>query len=75
MVAISDRQNRHFRVGIGKFFDWPEFGQILSEKWGNRKIGESAKSGNRQNRGIEKSGPPTKSAVWEKRRRIGDWSG
>jgi len=47
-----DRQNRHFRIGVGKFFDRPEFGrqsrQFLSAK--SAKIGESAKSGNRPNR-------------------------
>jgi len=52
-VAISDRQNRHFRIGVGNFSDRPEFGrqsrQFLSAK--SEKIGESARSADRRNRG------------------------
>jgi hypothetical protein len=64
-VAISDRQNRKNRIGVGKFSDRPEFGrqsrQILSAKSGNRqnrgigKIGSRQKSADRQNRQIGKS--------------------
>jgi len=45
-VAISDRQNRHFRIGVGKFSDRPEFSrqsrQFLSAK--SAKIGEIGES-------------------------------
>ena len=71
-VAISDRQNRHFRVGVGKFSDRAEFGRqgrlFSSAKSGTRQnrvigeIGELARSGIRQNQGIGEIGESEKSA-------------
>ena len=62
-VAISDRQNRHFRVGFGKFSDRSEFGrqsrQILSAKSGDRQ--KSAVGKNRQSAEISENFPDSAS--------------
>ena len=62
-MAISDRQNRHFRVGVGKFSDRSEFGrqsrQILSAKSADRQ--KSAVGKNRQSAEIGENFPDSAS--------------